>query len=118
MRGVGLIGVLGLISCAHGEAFAGSEVYGFGNMTCAEYVNVKTHNRDLYEAAKTWTTGYLTAMGQQLAVNDLLAGTDMDGAADWLLHYCEKNPADRFYAANYQLVLFLQARIARSKSGS
>jgi hypothetical protein len=120
MKRVGLIiGVLGLSLWVQRQALAGSEVYGFGNMTCAEYLTVKVQNSDLYESAKTWTTGYLTAMGQQLAVKDLLAGTDMNGAADWLARYCEQNPADRFYTANYRLVMFLQARIVRnSKSGS
>jgi hypothetical protein len=92
------------------EAFAQHFVYGFGNASCGEYVGFKNANRDLYEAAKTWTTGYLTAMAQQLKVDDLLAGTDMNGAAAWLDSYCAQNPGDKFYDANHRLAVFLEQR--------
>ena len=80
------------------------------NSACSDYVGFKAANRDLYEAAKTWTTGYLTAMAEELRVNDLLAGTDMNAAAAWLDSYCAKNPADRFYVANHRLAMFLAQR--------
>jgi hypothetical protein len=92
------------------DALAQHFVYGFGNASCSEYVGFKGANQDLYEAAKTWTTSCLTAIAQQLRVDDLLAGTDMDGAAAWLDSYCAQNPADRFYVANYRLAMYLVQR--------
>jgi hypothetical protein len=99
-----------------GEVFAQSYVYGFGNASCSDYLGFKAADRNLYEAAKTWTTGYLTAMGQQLRVADLLAGTDMNGAAAWLDNYCTQNPADRFHVANYRLTMYLAGRSLKASA--
>jgi hypothetical protein len=94
--------------CADG--LADDYVYGFGNVACGEYLGFRAGDRSLYEAAKTWTTGYLTAMAEQFGKQDLLAGMDMNGAAAWLDGYCAQNPADRFYVASHQLAIFLARR--------
>jgi hypothetical protein len=64
----------------------------------------------MYESAHTWTTGYLTAMAQQLKIADLLEGTDFNGAAVWLDNYCAQNPVESYYVANYQLLIYLGRR--------
>jgi hypothetical protein len=110
MRIVGATATLWLMLVGSSDPLADPYVYGFGNTSCVNYLNFKSQNNDLYEAAKTWTTGYLTAMGQQLRIEDLLAGTDMNGAARWLDDYCAQNPGDRFVVANHELVMFLVRR--------
>jgi hypothetical protein len=64
----------------------------------------------MYSAAHTWTTGYLSAMTQQLDIEDLLGGTDLGGAIGWLDNYCAQNPIASYQMANYQLVIFLGRR--------
>ena len=93
---------------------AQSMVYGGGNASCGTYISYKNQDAVLYGAAQTWTTGYLTAMGQQLRIADLLAGTDLNGVTAWLDNYCAQNPIESYYTANYQLVIFLARRQAHS----
>jgi hypothetical protein len=84
MRIAGIAAFVCLVLATGTSAGAEPFVYGFGNVTCDTYLGFKRENQSLYEGAKTWTTGYLTAMGQELKIEDLLAGSDMNGAAAWL----------------------------------
>jgi hypothetical protein len=116
MRIAGIAAFVCLVLATSTIAAAEPFVYGFGNVTCDTYLGFQRENQSLYEGAKTWTTGYLTAMGQELKIADLLAGSDMNDAAAWLTSYCSQHRDDKFSAANGQLVNFLtRSRLMTSK---
>jgi hypothetical protein len=101
---------MAIIMLASSTALAQSVVYGMGNVSCGTYSGFRSQDPAMYSAAQTWTTGYLTAMAQQLRIPDLLGGTDLAGASGWLDNYCAQNPVELYYTANYQLVLLLGRR--------
>lgn len=113
MRIAQLVGAVVIAMTVAGAVFAQSTVYGIGNNSCGTYLGFKTTNQTMYKAEQTWTTGYLTAMAQQLHVRDLLAGTDLGGATAWLDNWCAQNPIETYYRANYQLVIFLARRLGQ-----
>ncbi len=91
------------------SALAQAAVYGLGTTSCGYYLQKKA-TQPFTVGYEAWTTGYLSAMAQQLQIKDFLSGTDLDGAMVWIDNYCQQNPVESFYDANYKLTIFLGHR--------
>lgn len=101
---------MAIAMAAANAAHAQSMVYGMGTVACGDYSGFRSQNPGMFSAAQAWTTGYLTAMTQQLRVDDLLRGIDINGAMKWLDNYCAKNSLENYFTANSQLVIYLARR--------
>ena len=75
-------------------------IKGVGNVACKQYIQEskeRSHNAFLFAG---WINGYLTAQNQHLADTfDVTSWETIHTLANYVGHYCEKNPDKSFYLA-------------------
>jgi hypothetical protein len=89
--------ILNATACEAADDQGRLGVSGDGSKSCNSYLSEDAVARVYF---KDWVGGYVTAINELTpGVVDILGGTPLTGAMDWIDNYCRQHPADPFYVA-------------------
>jgi hypothetical protein len=105
-----------LLLCSMTSTAEAVNVYGYGNMSCGQWTEVRTaenRNADDPHALMmvAWMHGFLTAASIAYSnQNASLKTGDNAAFKSWIDNYCQSHPLDEFVDAVHKLVEALKVR--------
>lgn len=97
------------------ERAAGVATWGIGQISCGRFITERERRAGAhgpYDATfRQWLLGFITALNwMDPNRQDLLEGSDAEGAMLWVENYCRTHPLDTFFDAALALRQELAAR--------
>jgi hypothetical protein len=83
-----------------------------GTNSCGKYLrDVTVYGDQAEDAYVALLAGYASASNAlSPGIQDVLAGTDLDGSIEWIKIYCRDHPTANFFDATAKLTQFLQKK--------
>jgi hypothetical protein len=101
--------VLSPTACRAADASGRYMIFSHGVTSCGRFLSEE--NELIKSGYDGWLAGYLSAFNVQTpGVNNILEGTDLDGAIAWVKNYCQQFPTDAFKTAASKLTEFMMLK--------